>query len=229
VLFFPFGGGSAWSGRSIEAAVPTGYGLSAVQYPGRGTRIGEPHARDVTQIARSVVAELVPAGPTVFFGHSLGALVAFETVRLSRERSVDLLVVSAAQAPGAPQEPDSSSLDDEALTELLASHGGTPEDVLQDPDLMQMTLPALRADLRLARDYRPYPPPVVDTPIIAIGGDCDPTVPAESLALWQRHTQRWLGALTAPGGHFYLQQDLSAVAQALRQCELSAAGTSGAA
>jgi surfactin synthase thioesterase subunit len=229
VLFFPFGGGNSWSGRLIEAALPTGYGLSAVQYPGRGPRINEPHALDVTQIAESVLAELGPTGgPTLFFGHSLGALIAFETARLHREGSIDLLIVSAARPPGMP-ESDDSSLDDESLTKLMVAHGGTPEDVLRDPELMGMMLPVMRADYRLAGAYRPYPPPVIETPIVAIGGDTDPTVPPELLALWQRHTRQWLGALTAPGGHFYLQQELDAVAEALRQCELSAAGRPGSA
>ena len=147
--------------------------------------------------------------PFAFFGHSMGAAVAFELARLLRRRRQPLprlLVASGGRAPqfrrGHVPQPEPS---DAEFVEALRRLEGTPPEVLDDPDLLRMILPALREDANIYRHYVYTDEPPLDCPIRAYGGAADPNVRREHLEAWAQQTTAPFAMRVFPGGHFYLQ------------------------
>jgi surfactin synthase thioesterase subunit/glycosyltransferase involved in cell wall biosynthesis len=162
--------------------------------------------------------------PFAFFGHSMGAIVAFELARLIRRQNRPLpriLVASGARAPQfrrghvPPPEPGEAEFVD-ALRRLE----GTPSEVLDNPTLMQVILPALRDDAAIYRNYVYAEDPPLDCPVHAYGGAKDPNVHREHLEGWKEQTTASFALRVFPGGHFYLQtyrqEFLAALARDLR-------------
>ena len=149
--------------------------------------------------------------PFAFFGHSMGAIAAFELARYLRRRNLPLprmLVASAARAPRfrlghePPPEPGEAE-----FVEALRRLEGTPREILDDPDLLRLILPALREDAAIYRNYIYREEPPLDCPIRAYGGADDPNVNREHLEAWEAETTCGFAARIFPGGHFYLQTD----------------------
>jgi medium-chain acyl-[acyl-carrier-protein] hydrolase len=162
--------------------------------------------------------------PFAFFGHSMGAIVAFELARLIRRQNRPLpriLVASGARAPQfrrghvPPPEPGAAEFVD-ALRRLE----GTPPEVLDNPTLMQVILPALRDDAAIYRNYVYAEDPPLDCPVHAYGGAKDPNIHREHLEGWKEQTTASFALRVFPGGHFYLQtyrqEFLAALARDLR-------------
>ncbi|MGD0362613.1 MAG: thioesterase domain-containing protein [Bryobacteraceae bacterium] len=147
--------------------------------------------------------------PFAFFGHSMGAIVAFEVARLLRRRNRPaprMLVASGARAPhfrrGHVPPPEPSEAE---FVEALRHLEGTPREVLDDPRLMQLILPALREDAAIYRHYIYTEEPPLDCPIRAYGGAQDPNVQREHLEGWAAETTAASSVRVFPGGHFYLR------------------------
>jgi surfactin synthase thioesterase subunit len=221
LLCFPHAGGAAAAQHALSAAVAGPLEPLVVQYPGRHDRFTEPFAERTGQIVDAVLRELPPdpAGrPLALFGHSMGALVAFETARAlqARGRPPAALFVSGRQGPSLPlpaRWPGAPS-DDELLAEmrLLA---GTDEGLLADPMLLELVLPALRADYALLSAYVYRPGPRLLCPVVALTGDTDLRVPVAEVAAWERETERGFSTHVLPGGHFYLDEQLPYVSGVL--------------
>ncbi|MEU3771881.1 thioesterase domain-containing protein [Streptomyces sp. NPDC032472] len=213
IVCFPHAGGAASAYQAWARHLPAGTELLAVQYPGRQDRLGEPCIESMAELADAVATVLagLPELPTAVFGHSMGALVAYESVvRLARNAPRALpahLFVSAtaAPAPGAERR-TLPALDDESLVAFTRRQGGTDPEVFRIPELRELLLPALRADIRLLTDYRPELPPVrLDLPLTAFGGDRDAGCPPASLSTWAGLTTGAFTSRVFPGGHFWLQ------------------------
>jgi medium-chain acyl-[acyl-carrier-protein] hydrolase len=151
------------------------------------------------------------AEPFAFFGHSMGAAVAFELARELRRRSQPgpfCMMVSAARAPqfrlNHVPGPEPS---DAELIEGLRSLQGAPVEVLENRELMQLLLPALRADTSLYRNYIYAPEPPLACPIRAFGGADDPSIRPEHLEAWREQTSSSFDMRLFPGGHFFFRQN----------------------
>ena len=164
--------------------------------------------------------------PFALFGHSMGAVVAFELARLLRRRAQPLprlLLVSGARAPQfrrghvPPPEPSQSEFVDE-----LRRLEGVPRQVLDDPALLRMILPALRADAALYRNYIYSEEPPLGCAVRAYGGTEDPNVRREHLEGWARQTTSSFGLRMFPGGHFFPQTAREDFLAALAQDLLAA-------
>jgi surfactin synthase thioesterase subunit len=210
LLCFAHAGGSASAYLPWRASLPPFAELWAVQLPGRGGRLAEPPRTSF----EGLLAELAPllarfaSLPFAFFGHSLGALLAFELARALRERGLALphwLIASGSQAP-AQRSPASRLLaaDDAGLIAALREYGGTPEAILGDAELLALTLPALRADLALLADHRYRPAPPLPVPIAVLGGTGDPQVPFGALDAWKAETTHGCEISGFEGDHFFL-------------------------
>jgi medium-chain acyl-[acyl-carrier-protein] hydrolase len=146
--------------------------------------------------------------PFVFFGHSMGALVAFEVQRQLRRANGVLakhLFVSGRRAPHLKsRKRDLHKLPDPEFKRELLLFNGTPEQVLRDYELMQLLLPMLRADFRVCETHIYSPEEPGPAPISAFGGINDPEASREELEGWSKHTTSTMSLRMFPGDHFFL-------------------------
>ena len=205
------GAGSA-SYRGWSDAAPQNLEVCTVQLPGRENRLREPPFTSLVELAGGV-ADNFPMGdglPFAFFGHSLGAMVAFETIRQLRRSEKPMpvaLFVSASRAPQLPwPHPDVRHLDDIALlTEVHRRYGSVPEVILQDVELRELLTPTLRADLTLIETYRHEPETPFDFPVLAFGGNADRMVERAALEKWSEQTSASFQLRMLEGEHLFLQ------------------------
>lgn len=214
-MCFPHAGGSASYFRPVSAALSPATEVLVVQYPGRQDRHREPLVDDLTTLA-DTLAEVLDDGdgrPTVFFGHSMGATLAFEVGRRLEARGTRLagLFVSARRAPSAPRDERTHLKDDEGLLAEMRTLNGTESQVLEDEELVRMVLPAIRNDYRAAETYRYTPGPDVSCPVTALLGDEDRKVTVAEAEQWREHTSGPFELKVYPGGHFYLNVHHAAV------------------
>jgi medium-chain acyl-[acyl-carrier-protein] hydrolase len=170
--------------------------------------------------------------PFALFGHSMGALVAFELVRELRRRDGPapvLLAVSGHQAPLRPDvEGPFSHLPDAAfLDEVRRRYDGIPAEVLEEEELLQLLLPVLRADIQALETYVYDGEPPLDCPISCFGGEDDPHVALADLEAWSDETSGRLRVRTFPGGHFFVESARREVLRALGE-DLAPARSRGA-
>jgi medium-chain acyl-[acyl-carrier-protein] hydrolase len=156
-----------------------------------------------------------------FFGHSMGALLAFELARELRRRgsiSPAGLVVSGARAPalaGAAAGKRHCDLPREELIEHLRSLGGTPPEVLELPELMDLLLPALRADFKVCENYRYVAEPPLSAPLTVLFGEEDEEVRPHHVAGWGGETTSECTIRSFTGGHFFIERHWPEIGQLL--------------
>lgn len=209
VVVFPHAGGSASYYLGYANALAPYADVLAVQYPGRQNRFMEPPISTVAGLAEELYRELLDwtDRPLVFFGHSMGAAVAFETARRFERHGVkgpERLFVSAGRAPSLPRDSEMYKLPDDELLASIVELGGTDERILDIPALRELVLPALRADYTAIETYRCAPDATVSVPITGLVGESDPNATAEQVGQWDRHTTGGFDLRVFPGGHFYL-------------------------
>ncbi|WP_415947314.1 thioesterase II family protein [Streptomyces sp. KLOTTS4A1] len=206
LVCFPHAGGAASFFRDWPRHLAPDVEVLAVRYPGREDRIAETPARSMAELAGPVAEAIgtLSARPTAFFGHSMGASVAYETaVRLRATGLPGLLLVSGRAAPH--RLPDFRVRDDEALIADVRRRGGPLAGALDHPDLLDLVLPSLRADYRLLEDYRAEAVAHrLGIPVAAFHGDADPDVPADAVHAWADVGSGTFTARAFPGDHFYL-------------------------
>jgi surfactin synthase thioesterase subunit len=213
---FPFAGGSASFYRAWHTGLPPWIEVWAVQPPGRETRYAEPpltSLADYVSTALRLVTSVTGDRPYAFFGHSLGALVAYEmTLRLgaSAWRSPERLFLSAVNTPGRWPDDVRAWLAPHGLDDLLSAGGRLPAKVLSSLALVAAVTGLTRADLAICSDYRPSEN-ATTVPITAPGGADDATVPLPGLADWADRTTSGCEVLAFEGGHFYLADRMDEV------------------
>ncbi|MER6998722.1 alpha/beta fold hydrolase [Streptomyces sp. NPDC000410] len=217
IVCFPHAGGGASSYHALARALGDEAEVLAVQYPGRQDRRHEPALPRLSELADRVAEALdtLDEAPYALFGHSLGALVAYETARrLDRfGNTPDRLFVSARCAPTAGAGPTDELADDAALLAEVRRLGGG--DALDDPEIQALALPALRADYRALRSYVWRDGPALRCPVTVLTATQDPLCAPEQAADWLRLSVVPGRSRVFPGGHFYLQDRVTEVAHAV--------------
>jgi acyl transferase domain-containing protein len=206
---FPHSGGSAgefvrWADQLPDVEV------LGIQLPGRGARWHEPTFTRMGPLVDAIVAEIDFRGPFAFFGHSLGAMVAYEVARKLRDTGrpqPDRIFASACPAPHLPRidEPIHELPDHELAALINEEYNSLPAEIIENPDVLQMVLPAHRSDFELVETYEFRAGAPLDRPLTVIGGNEDELTESE-LAAWGQLTVGPWELELMPGGHFYIRE-----------------------
>ncbi|MFT2016707.1 thioesterase II family protein [Streptomyces sp. 796.1] len=220
LVCFPHAGGSASFYFPVSAALASDADVVAIQYPGRQDRRHEPNVEDLHTLADRIAPVVAPLfdRPVVFFGHSMGAVLAFEVARrLQADGHVPAkLFASGRRAPSTRRAENVHQRDDDGIVAEMKAMSGTDAQVLGDEELLRMVLPAIRSDYRAIETYAPVET-TVDCPITALVGDADPKTTIPEAEAWGAHTTAEFATEVFGGGHFYLSPRAAEVIALVRQ------------
>ena len=225
LFIFPHGGGSPAQYKDWGVRLGAHAEVYIASLPGRGARFRDEPIADMAYLIDQLSAEISPLlnERSIFFGHSLGALVAFELVTSLAERGESppkKLIVSAKNAPHIPAVGSPlSHLDDDAFVQALQQYGGTPAEALADKELMALYLPVLRADFRMSENYLCRNIRTLPCKLHIFGAQDDPFTSGDGLQQWSLYADDGgCGPVIFEGGHFYFhaqqEQFFSALIQA---------------
>ncbi|MFG2000302.1 thioesterase II family protein [Spirillospora sp. NPDC048911] len=216
LLCFPHAGGSANSYHRLSEALSPDVEVIAVQYPGRQDRHREPVLTDLRELAGLIRAELPVLGPApACFGHSMGAMVAFEVVRdLAGQPPV--LFAAGRRAPSRSTQSCVHPMSDADILADVELLGGMDARQLRSRALTRLVLPVLRGDYEAIDTYRYEPGPPLRCPIVVLAGDEDPMTPVEDALAWSDHGAAGGDSHVLPGGHFFVDAHRDRIAQIIR-------------
>ena len=226
----PYAGGGTPLFRNWAEQLGPSIEVSAVQLPGRGTRLGERPFGSMEDLIPALAESLLDCldRPFAFYGHSLGALIAFETVRALRRMGsspASALLVGACQAPQfhSPHAPMHGLAEADFIAEVQSRYNGMPRQIVEDPELRALLIPTLRADIQIFETYRYSNEKPLSCPIIAFGGARDELVSIPALRAWSDHTADMFRLEMLDGDHFFLnsaRRDLLGVIRAKLSSDL---------
>ncbi len=216
---FPFAGGSAtyYADWAEHCAGPVQ--LVPVLLPGRGARMTEPSAKDMIELADEIAGTIAgEPGRVLLYGHSMGAILAFEVARRLRDldREVEHLFVSGRPAPTIvrPKEPV-SDLPRAAFVQMLRDYGAADPTILEHDELLDLLMPMIRADFAMIEGYRCRPLPLLTCPVSAWCGDADAEVPPDTMRGWGDRTTGEFTLSVLRGGHFFLTEHRAEIMRAV--------------
>lgn len=217
VVGFHYAGGNSRIFQPWLQQLPTEVNLLTVQLPGRDERRHEPLPDDIRRLAQDCAHALhAYSGPVVLFGHSMGALLAFETaIALQKLRKPAAhVLLSARPAPQLPVRARRSHLTNSMLIDELRRLGGTPQELLADPHLLTMVLPVLRADYAMLERYQyKADPHARQLNCTLLAGKQDRLVSPFEISAWRQVLSSDTPLLQFDGDHFYLHQHTKALCQ----------------
>jgi medium-chain acyl-[acyl-carrier-protein] hydrolase len=214
----PYAGGGVAPYRLWYKSLPEDVEVVAVQLPGREARLREaplPSIAAMVDAVRPAIDAKLDL-PFAVFGHSMGALMAFElTAALEHNgsRAPSRLFVSARRSPDEPdpKPPVHALPEPEFLDALQERYGAIPDAVRNEPELLELLLPVLRADIRAVETYTPTPGATVRCPVHVYGGENDTHPFPKQLPVWERVVQQPITLRLFPGDHFYLNSQREAL------------------
>ena len=211
---FPYAGGRPSVFRGWPERLPNGVELCAITLPGRGSRDHEAPESDIFSIASELADAIGQRSDArfAFFGHSMGALLAYEVARELRARGQALpvhLFLSARCAAHcvAPRTTPVDAMSNDDLVEHLTALGGTPREILNDSRVMNIIMPMIRADFRALDRWRYRRQRPLRIPISALAGRGDATVDVDSVREWRQHTESEFRFYILEGAHFFLHSE----------------------
>ncbi|MBN8579021.1 MAG: thioesterase [Anaerolineae bacterium] len=207
LFLFPYAGGAPSSFNKWAAEFPKDIEVSIAHYPGRGSRFNEPPIKELLVLVEEITNAIQPelGKPFFFFGHSLGAVLAFEVARRIRPQP-QILFVSACGAPHVPN-PNRPiyALSDSEFIKSLQELNGLPAEVVSNAELMELLIPALRADFEAVENYQyTSNDRRLECPIVAFGGSDDSHVDRARLDNWDHHTNGSFKSKIFQGDHFFI-------------------------
>jgi surfactin synthase thioesterase subunit len=219
---FSYAGGGANAFSSWQADFGPDIEICAIELPGRGMRMAEAPFTSlpnlIVSLAKIIAAE--NAAPFAFFGHSLGGLVAFELTRFCARNALPMptrLIVSGTDAPQS-RSPSKNlhKMPNDELIEALGGYNGTPPEVLENRELMELVLPTIRADFSLAENYEYKIGLPLSLPIVVFAGKLDDHLSLEQVAAWQKETSNECQVHWFEGDHFYINTEKELLIECLK-------------
>jgi medium-chain acyl-[acyl-carrier-protein] hydrolase len=217
LLCLPHAGAGASVYRTWGRGLPAPVTACPVQPPGRERRLAEPPVTSVRELARQLAPHVIAMirAPYAIFGHSTGALSAFEVSREIRRLGAPLpvrLFVAGRRAPSMPMpRTELAGLPPDELAIVLRRLDGTPEDILQSPAMLRLLQPLLAADFQVNEDYAYRHEPPLPIPITTFASTRDPFAAPEDVVGWQAETAARCTPIVLDGGHFAIFQHAAAV------------------
>jgi medium-chain acyl-[acyl-carrier-protein] hydrolase len=214
---FHYGGGSASAYREWAKDIVDHVDLVAIQLPGRESRFSEPLLDNVLDIVNKLSLDFQDYldKPYIFFGHSIGALIAFEFTRTLRKKGMPQpkhLIISGTKAPQVQlKRAPIHHLPDSELTEKIREYNGIPSYILEDKELMAIFLPIIRSDFCISEAYKYNSEEPLTCPITALGGLSDDTFDSRDLLKWQEQTSSSFEHELLPGDHFFIKSSYQEV------------------
>lgn len=230
LICLPYAGGSRQVFAPWQSALQRRIELVTPELPGRGHRIMEPPLNRLADVVDWLMVELGDhlTGDFSLWGHSMGALLAYELSHAVKRRTGQqprhLFVTGALPPPFRRRADAYRHLDDEELIASLALMNGTPPEVLANRELMALLLPSIRADFAVCETYAWNPrPDMLQVPITVVGGDCDPDIALEKLQGWRTCTHGETRVIDMKGDHFFLRNHVNTLAELFVETLLSPA------
>ncbi|WP_369166903.1 thioesterase II family protein [Streptomyces sp. R28] len=212
LICLPYAGAGASFYRPWTALAGDTVEIVPLQLPGRERLIDEEPYRNVPQAVDGLLAELrdrlgADGTKVALFGHSLGAVLAYELAhRLAAEPGVELvhLFVSGSPEPGRGRERRATALTDEDFLARVGEFAGYHHPALDDPEMREMILPALRADVEMHENYVPSTDLPLNAPLTVVRGEDDDLVDYDDAESWSKVAGHDFEHVEVPGGHMYL-------------------------
>jgi medium-chain acyl-[acyl-carrier-protein] hydrolase len=230
---FPYAGGSAAIYHAWPDALPSDVEVCAIQLPGRANRIAERPYAEMSTLVTAVTSAMLPwlDRPFALFGHSFGALVAFEVARAVRAQAQVVPTHLFVSGRGAPHLPPSRTIDattsDTAFINALRELNGTPPEVLNHPEVLQLLLRTVRADFQVVNSYGYTADRPLSCPITAFGGSDDEESQESRLAAWRTQTSGPFAHHVLRGDHFFIVDRQAELLALLRAGLAGVAGEAG--
>ena len=232
LVCIPHAGGGASTFHAWRELLKPSIAVCSIQLPGREDRFREPPVRLLAEILESITGALssLDDRPLVLFGHSMGAIIAFEVARqleAAGRTGPAALLVSGRSAPHlinrAPQVGHLPS--SQLLNRIAELYGGIPAMLLSDPEMAAMMERPLRADLAILENYEYVTAEMLHCPLMAFGGEDDAWVTVDELDAWRQHTRGDFSSMQFRGDHFYFRtyRTQLALLARIRECCLAAA------
>lgn len=213
LIALSFAGGGASAFRSWPKRLPIDTELLCVELPGRESRLREPPIGDLSRVIdalREALPSALAGRRFALFGHSLGALLAFELARALRDDGLGepaFIIASGREAPTRrePGRQMHALVDDEFVDEMISRYDGIPKILLDEPELLELFLPAMKADMRLTETYVYRPAARFTCPIHVLTGNQDTRLTRDLLLPWAEETTGDAPLTYFPGGHFFIR------------------------
>lgn len=211
LLCFPHAGGSASTFRHWSKHLSPEVTVVAIEYPGRGRRVNEPLPASTYALVKTLVGEVVSSvegEPFAMFGHSLGGQIAFELAWALENQGLPRplrLILAASSSPNFRPTDRLHQLPDKDLVIALQTLNGVPKVVLENEELVELMLPIVRSDLRMAETSTFHPPGRLGIPVSLLSGDSDPLVSSDSMKGWSTYFDAAVEHIEYPGDHFFVQ------------------------
>ena len=214
---FPYAGGSSAIYRPWVKRIHPDIEVVPAVLPGREFRLRDTAFTHIEPLVEELTREISPHldRPFALFGHSMGALISFELARrLRSERGIEPvhLFVSGRRAPQLPErDPEIHNLPDAEFVTEVERLKGTPKEVLEHAELMEILIPMLRADFSICRQYDYVPGAPLTCPLTVFGGTKDDSADQEKLEGWCAQTTGRCRIRMLEGDHFFINQQHAAI------------------
>jgi medium-chain acyl-[acyl-carrier-protein] hydrolase len=214
LICFPHAGAGAQAFSSWVSLTPSRVGIWPLQYPGRYSRILESPFVTMQELVEELVPVILQIGttPFAFFGHCLGALVAFELTRELQRRQARLPCRTIFSSMAAPvlgrRRTQSHLLPDDEFIKGVQSLGGISPEIVDQPELLELILPALRADFEIYERYQFREGALLETPVAIVAADNDPFISTEQYEKWDSRAAQKPIYIWTSEGHFGILDSL---------------------
>lgn len=221
---FPYAGGSAMIYHPWKNKLGDGIELRPIELAGRGRRINDASYQDLQKVVEDMLAQIrdeIQESSYMLFGHSLGAIIAYELAKKVREEGLPRPQHLFFSGKGAmhierPEEKKYHLMDNEKFKKEILELGGTPLEFFEYPELMELFLPLLKSDFKIAETYslnggiQPF-----DQDITVLLGEADDLNDAQCTE-WQQHTTKTCHFHYFPGGHFFINDEQEKIVEIIR-------------